>query len=179
MPRAVWYVAAKRLPADQRMRSAVALSTCLTNLGLFTDRRHHWLLRHERCARMHPLVQCLVSILSLDSNYAGRCFFTAFCTDAVCPGSLVQDCGFGQGAGLLDPANLRCVKLMCKTAGAIDDADSHATAVTSARWRCGSPTQTTSCWWASTTSVRSRHSSDGAAQRSVSHVTGRQPSSCP
>ena len=31
----------------------------------------------------------------------------AFCTDNVCPGSLVQDCGFSQSVGVLNAANLR------------------------------------------------------------------------
>ena len=31
----------------------------------------------------------------------------AFCTDNVCPGSLVQDCGFSQTVGVLNAANLR------------------------------------------------------------------------
>ena len=46
---------------------------------------------------------CLILALRLTR----RLLRAAFCTDNVCPGSLVQDCGFSQTVGVLNAANLR------------------------------------------------------------------------
>ena len=45
----------------------------------------------------------------VEAATSGSFDLNAFCTDNVCPGSLVQDCGFAQTVGVLAAANLRYV----------------------------------------------------------------------
>jgi len=45
----------------------------------------------------------------VEAATSGSFDLNAFCTDNVCPGSLVQDCGFTQTVGVLAAANLRYV----------------------------------------------------------------------